>query len=70
MSRSPSTTITRLRFISPGPAPHAATEANVGTTFKARGVAVASLTNASSFSSIGSAPIPMPQAYSITSRSV
>ena len=33
MSRSPSTTITRLRFISPGPAPHAATEAKVGTTF-------------------------------------
>ena len=34
MSRSPSTTITRLRFISPGPAPHAATDAKVGTTFK------------------------------------
>ena len=38
MSRSPSTTITRLRFISPGPAPHAATEAKVGTTFRGRGV--------------------------------
>src|SRR5436189_1826648 len=50
MSRSPSTTITRLRFISPGPAPHAATDANVGTTFNGRGVATASLTNASSFS--------------------
>src|SRR5215212_2081494 len=69
MSRSPSTTITRLRFISPGPAPHAATEANVGTTFSGRGVAAASLTKASSFSSRGSAPIPMPQAYSMTSRS-
>ena len=34
MSRSPSTTITRLRFISPGPAPQAATDAKVGTTFK------------------------------------
>ena len=33
MSRSPSTTITRLRFISPGPAPQAATDAKVGTTF-------------------------------------
>ncbi len=58
MSRSPSTTITRLRFISPGPAPHAATEAKVGTTFSGRGVGVASLTKASSFSSIGSAPMP------------
>ena len=38
MSRSPSTTITRLRFISPGPAPHAATEAKVGTTLSGRGV--------------------------------
>ena len=38
MSRSPSTTITRLRFISPGPAPQAATEAKVGTTFSGRGV--------------------------------
>ena len=52
--------MTRLRFISPGPAPQAATEAKVGTTFSARGVAVASLTKASSFSSIGSAPMPMP----------
>ena len=60
MSRSPSTTITRLRFISPGPAPQAATEAKVGTTFSARGVAAASLTKASSFSSMGSAPMPMP----------
>ncbi|MGY3468124.1 hypothetical protein ACVW0I_004995 [Bradyrhizobium sp. LM6.11] len=60
MSRSPSTTITRLRFISPGPAPHAATEANVGTTLSGRGVNVPSLTKASSFSSIGSAPRPMP----------
>ena len=38
MSRSPSTTITRLRFISPGPAPQAATDAKVGTTFSGRGV--------------------------------
>ena len=36
MSRSPSTTIRRLRFISPGLAPHAATEAKVGTTFNGR----------------------------------
>ena len=60
MSRSPSTTITRLRFISPGPEPHAATEAKVGTTLRGRGVKVPSLTKASSFSSIGSAPMPMP----------
>ncbi len=60
MSRSPSTTITRLRFISPGPAPHAATEAKVGTTFNGRGKAAVSLTKASSFSSMGSAPMPMP----------
>jgi hypothetical protein len=53
MSRSPSTTITRLRFISPGPAPQAATEAKVGTTFSGRGVKVPSLTKASSFSSMG-----------------
>ena len=44
MSRSPSTTITRLRFISPGPEPHAATEAKVGTTLRGRGVKVPSLT--------------------------
>ena len=60
ISRSPSTTITRFRFISPGPAPQAATDAKVGTIFSGRGVATPSLTNASSFSSIGSAPIPMP----------
>jgi hypothetical protein len=60
MSRSPSTTMTRLRFISPGPAPQAATEAKVGTTLSGRGMAVASLTKASSFSSMGSAPMPMP----------
>src|SRR6266404_9948279 len=44
MSRSPSTTITRLRFISPGPAPQAATDAKVGTTFSGRDVSVSSLT--------------------------
>ena len=60
MSRSPSTTITRLSCMSPGPEPHAATDAKVGTTLSGRGVKQASLTNASSFSSIGSAPSPMP----------
>ena len=60
MSRSPSTTITRLRFISPGPAPQAATEAKVGTTRSGRGSADVSLTKASSFSSMGSLPMPMP----------
>ena len=49
-----------LLSISPGPAPHAATEAKVGTTLSGRGVSVPSLTKASSFSSMGSAPSPMP----------
>ncbi len=35
MSRSASTTITRLRSICPGLAPQTQTEANVGTTFRA-----------------------------------